>query len=113
MSDVEMECSLKDNTKLRDLILANPGLPLMVFCGEDAWHDNFPYEMADVNSVGIQELTLYHGYWMDKDDYEDHLSENMSDMPEYKELSDEEFDKILEKKIEETKFVRAIVMYIG
>ena len=113
MNNTTLNCSLNDTTKLRNLILDNPDLPLLIFCGEDSWHDEYPYEQVDVGKVGIQELTFYNNYWMDKDDYEDRLSDNLCDQEEYKSLSDEEYNRMIRQKVTETEFVKAIVIYIG
>lgn len=113
MNNTALNCSLNDTTKLRNLILENPDLPLLIFCGEDSWHDEYPYEQADVGKVGIQELTFYNDYWMDKDDYEDRLSDDLCEKEEYKDLSDEKYNHIINQKVAETEFVKAIVIYIG
>lgn len=58
-------------------------------------------------------MTLYNGWWLDKDNYEDKLSDNMCDKEEYKDLSDEEYNRIIEQKVAETEFVKVIVIYVG
>lgn len=113
MNNTGLNCSLNDTTELRNLILENPELPLLIFCGEDSWHDEYPYEQADVGKVGIQELTFYNDWWMDKEDYEDRLSDDLCDEEEYKDLSDQEYNQMIEQKVAETEFVKAIVVYIG
>ena len=37
------ECSIKDTTILRNLILENPDLPVIFFCGEDSWDGEHQY----------------------------------------------------------------------
>lgn len=113
MNKTKLNCSLNDTTELRKLIIENPDLPLLIFCGEDSWHDEYPYEQADVKRVGIEELTLYNDYWLDKDDYEEKLADNLSDEEEYKDLSEEEYDRMIKEKIAGTEFVKAIVIYVG
>lgn len=107
------ECSLKDTTVLRNLILENPELPLLVFAGEDAWQDiGYGYNQADARCY-IETLTLYGEMWLDKDDYEEKLADDLADEEEYKDLSDEEWDKMIQQKVEETEFVKAIVIWVG
>ena len=113
MNNTNLNCSLNDTTKLRNLIIENPDLPLLIFCGEDSWTDEYPYQQADVGKVGIQELTLYNDWWLDKEDYEDKLSDYLCNLEEYKDLSDEDYNKIIKRKVEETEFVKAIVIYVG
>ena len=113
MNKTKLNCSLNDTTKLRNLILENPDLPLLIFCGEDSWHDEYPYEQADASSVEIKELTLYKYLWLDKDDYENSLSNDLCGQEEYKDLPEEEFDRMIDKKLSETEFVKAIVICVG
>lgn len=113
MNTKKLNCSLNDTTELRNLIIENPDLPLLIFCGEDTWHDEYPYEQADVGKVGIQELTLYDNYWLDKDDYEEELANDLSDEEEYKNMSDEEYDQMIKQKVTDTEFVKAVVIYVG
>ena len=113
MNNTSLSCSLNDTTKLRNLIIENPDLPLLIFSGEDSWHDEYPYEQADASSGEIKELTLYNDQWMDKDDYEESLADNLCDEEGYKDMLDEEFDNMIKQKVVETEFVKAIVIYIG
>lgn len=106
-------CSLKDCTKLKQLILENPDLPLIAFAGEDAWQDiGYGYTQADVR-CDIEALTLYSDMWCDEDDYRDRLSDNLADEEEYKNLSDEDYEKMIDEKVKETEFVKAIVIWVG
>lgn len=105
--------SLNDTTELRKLILENPDLPLLIFAGEDAWQGEWCYNQVDASSGRVEELTLYGDRWMDRDDYEEELADDLCDEEEYKNLSDEEFFKIIEQKVAETEFCRAIVIYVG
>ena len=105
--------SLRDTTKLRKAILENPDLPLLIFAGEDAWQGEWCYNQADARVRGVQELTLFADRWMDRDEYEDELSDSLYDEEEYKDLSDEEWDKMIQQKVAETEFCQAIVIYVG
>lgn len=113
INNTNLNCSLNDTTVLRNLIIENPELPLLIFCGEDCWHDEYSYEQADASDGCIKEVTLYNNYWLDKEDYEEELSNDLSNQEEYKNLSDEEYNKIIEQKVAETEFVKAIVIYVG
>lgn len=111
MNNTKLLVSLEDTTELRKLIIDNPDLPLIVFCGDDSWHDWYPYEKANVNSCGIEELTLYNDWWLDKEDYADTLYLDLAE--EYVGMTDEEYDKMIDQKVNETEFVKAIVIYVG
>lgn len=39
MNNTNLSVSLEDTIELRKLIIDNPDLPLIVFCGDDSWHD--------------------------------------------------------------------------
>lgn len=113
MNNTSLNCSLNDTTELRKLIFENPDLPLLIFCGEDSWHDEYPYEQAEASDGEIKELTLYKDWWTDKDDYENRLSDDLCDEEEYKDMSDEEYSNMIKQKVAETEFVKAIVIYVG
>ena len=115
----KFDCSLKDTTVLRNLILENPDLPLIVFCGEEAYQDNgYAYSMANYSRVEIENLSLYNTeVFLDEDDYreqlEDDLANDLYDVREYDDLSDEEWDKMIDQKMAEVEFVKAIVLWVG
>ena len=111
MNNTNLPVSLEDTTELRKLIIYNRDLPLIVFCSDDSWHDWYPYEKANVNSCGIKELALYNDWWLDKEDYADTLHLDLAE--EYVGMTDEEYDKMIDQKVNETEFVKAIVIYVG
>ncbi len=106
-------CSLSDTKVLRNLILENPDLPLIIFCGEEAWGGDWGYTQADVSKGEIENLILYGDQWLDEDDYREKLSDDLCDEPEYKDLSDEEYEKMIDEKVAQSKFVKAIVLWVG
>lgn len=111
MNNTKLLVSLEDTTELHKLIIDNPDLPLIVFCGDDYWHDFYPYEKANVNSCDIEELTLYNDWWLDKEDYGDTLHLDLAE--EYVGMTDEEYDAMIDQKVSEAEFVKAIVIYVG
>ena len=113
MNNTSFDCSLNDTSELRKLIMDNPTLPLLFFCGEECYKGEYPYEQATVTSVGIQNLTLYNNYWLDEDGYAEELSYNLCDKPEYEHLSDEEYSEMIDRKVKEAEFIKAIVVNIG
>ena len=114
MNNTQLPVSLEDATELRKLIIGNPDLPLLIFCGEEAYcNDEYQYTMAYSTKQSIQELTLYNDIWMTKDDYAEKLGDDLAFEEEYKDMTDEEYDAMIGQKINETEFVKAIVIYIG
>lgn len=113
MDDIRALCTLSDTKGLRRLIVENPDLPLLVFCGEDSWSGEYQYETANAATARIEELTLYKDRWLDKDEYGEELSDDLSYREEYEDLSDREFAEMIDKKVAGTEFTRAIVIYVG
>jgi hypothetical protein len=109
----ENDCSLKDTKLLRELILENPELPLIVFCGEDSWGGEFSYQQAGVSRGEVESLILYGDKWLTEEDYAEELSDDLSDEEEYKDLSDEGYGKMIDRKVSESEFIKAIVIWIG
>ena len=103
----------KDCKDLKELIISNPEAPLLIFAGEEAWNGDYGYECAGVGSVELKEVTLYEGTWLDIDYYEDSIRDSMGFDDQYENLSDEEFEKEVDKIIAETAFIKAIVVYVG
>ena len=112
IDNTQFHTSLNDTSNLRQLILDNPDLPLLIFCGEESWGGNWSYTQADARAQ-IQTLTLYGDVWVDEDDYRERLADDLCDEEEYKDLSDEEYYKMIDNKVAETEFCRAIVIYVG
>ena len=87
--------------KLKKLILENPELPILVMVSED---DCDFYEFStlalDVRACSIEELVLYDNRYVEEDELEDYLRDSLCDLEEYKNLSDEEFDKAVIKHME-------------
>lgn len=113
MNKTKLECSINDTTVLRELILENPDLPVLIFCGESAWDGEYPYTQGYASNGEIERLTLYGELWLDEDTYTDRLSNDLSDEEEYKALSDEEYEKMISEKVANTEFVTAIVIWVG
>lgn len=114
MNNTKLPVSLKDTTELRKLIIENPDLPLLFFVGDDAYiDDGYQYSMAYASNAEIQELTLYSDVWMDEDDYAEKIRDDLTFEEEYINMTDEEYDKMIDQKVNETEFVKAIVIYVG
>lgn len=113
VSDLMMFATRKDCKRLKEMILTNPDAPLLIFVGDEANSGEYQYESCDARFVGIEELTLYDGQWLDRDDYGEQLEYELADEEEYSSLSDEEFEAKIDEIVEETAFIRAIVIYVG
>ena len=108
------EFSIKDKTILRNLILENTDLPVIFFWGEESWDGEHQYTQAYASSGEIKSLTLYGDLISpEEDEYRDKLSDDLADEEEYKSLSDEDYEKVIDEKVKNTEFVSAIVIYVG
>lgn len=103
----------KDCKDLKELIISNPEAPLLVFVGEEACSGEYTYESAPDGFVCMQEITLYGDMWLDREDFENNLREDMSYDESYENLSEKDFDAEVAKIVAETAFVSAIVLYVG
>lgn len=109
----KFDLSLNDTSNLRKLILENPDLPLLIFAGEESWIGEWCYNQVDARVSGIKNLTLCRDIWVEEDEYREWLYDYLCDEEEYRDLSDEEYDKMIYQKVAETEFCKAIVVYVG
>ena len=116
-NDTKLPVSLKDTSNLRQLILENPDLPLIILCGDEAWDGEHSYSSASASKGAIEELTLYENVydavWMDREDYAEKLADDLCDDEEYKDMTEEEYNNMIDDMVARTEFVKAIVIYVG
>lgn len=112
INNAAFDTSLNNTAKLKELIVHNPELPLIIFCGEDCWQGDYNYNMAYAREPSIEVLTLYGDMWLPEEDVEDELSDDLSSEPEYESLSDEEYSKMIKQKVAEMEACKAIVIYV-
>lgn len=116
-NNTKLPVSLQDTSNLRQLIIDNPDLPLIIFCGEESWDGEHSYSSANASKGSIQELTLYDDVydatWMDREDYAEKLADDLCDDEEYKDMTEEEYNNMIDDMVAKTEFVKAIVIYVG
>lgn len=105
--------SLNNTSHLRKLLKNNPHLPLLIFCGANSYTGKFSYEQAPVNSISIQELTLYKNVWIDKDEFRDRLADSLCDDEAYQDLPNSDFNRMIDEMVGATEFTKAIIIYVG
>lgn len=113
IDNTKFNLSLNDTSQLRNLILENPDLPLLIFCGEESWQGIWHYNQVDVRNPSIQTLALYDDVWVEEEDYRERLIDDLAQKDEYMHMSDKEFYEMIEQKMADVVFAKAIVMYIG
>lgn len=103
--------SLKNTIELKKLIIDNPELPLLIFyCCDDFDYSVDNYMLGEVTLCRVDEVTTINETYVSIDDYEEELRYRYEDECPY--MSDKEFDDFIEKKLNETKFIKAIVAYV-
>lgn len=96
---------LHDTTELRKLIAENPDLPIVVCVGEEAYSGEWGYEycanvFCELDEILDCKIPFGNGIVpTDKDDFEECLAEYLYCIPENKELSDEDFDKLVKAEL--------------
>ena len=103
----------KDCTTLKKLIIENPEAPLLIFAGEYANTGVYRYESVPSGDAFLEEITMYGDQWLNKDDFEEVLGDDMANDKQYENLSDEELDDEIAKIVAKTAFVKVIVIYVG
>ena len=110
---------LFESTKeLRQLIIDNPDLPLAIFATEEANNgEYYSIVSTEVLWARITEIALYEtqydSLFVERDEYKDRLRDDLCDEEEYANLSDEEYDKVVEKKLSEIEFTKCIFVCVG
>ena len=113
VDSTRFDLSLNDTSNLRNLIIENPELPLIIFAGDEAWSGDASYTMADISSGSVELITLHDDCWFDEDDFREHLIDAMCDEEWARNLTDEEFYAIVDEEIDKTEFIKVIVVYVG
>ena len=93
----------KQTKELLKLIQENPELPLVFMVYNDELIDFYEYTYTLIKDyrASVKTVWLYQDhYYTDKEDVKEVVEEDLYD-DEYENLSNEEFDKVVEKYIEE------------
>lgn len=114
MNKENFTTSLKNTMKLKRLVSNHPELPLLIFhcCDDFDWMTSDYMQVGKVTAYKIDKITKLNDTYVSMDDYEEEIRRRMEYDYEYFNISDEEFDKIVKQKINETKFIKAIVVYV-
>lgn len=116
-----MQGILFDNKELKNLILENPDLPLLVFATEEANSGEWSTELAScrcykghVLDVKVEDCPRDDRVYTDEEDLENDIRDYMANEEEYISLSDEEFDRIVADKMKEfeSHWVECIILTV-
>lgn len=107
---------MKDNEELRKLIAENPELPIVF----NIYTDNINTDYCSIvfeESVDCKVSIVYFTDDRSYDDFDEILDDfrcDLADEDEFKDLSDDDYDKAVEKYIEENvRHYKAIVISVG
>ena len=95
---------VKDSAELRKAIAENPELPIVVMIGREAACDDYCYTYCESVSCRVGEILDCCVPWSeeiysDKDDFEEDLADYLCGSDKmYAQMSDSEFERILEKE---------------
>lgn len=96
----------KSSNELKRLIAENPDLPIMVLCDNDLCCDYYSSTIAPSISFYLgefldcdQEVNEERVYF-DRDEFLEELSYKLEDLPEFEDLTQEEFDKAVEAEFD-------------
>lgn len=109
MNNTKIMTSLDDTDELRKVILDNPELPIIIFAGEESYCGEYAYNLAEIRTVKIKELTMLDEIYVDKDDFRDRLNDRLAATYE----TEEKLSHAIDNVIKETEFLKAIVIYVG
>lgn len=96
----------KSSNELKRLIAENPDLPIMVLCDNDLYCDYYSSAIAPCISFYLGEfLDCYQEVneervYFDRDEFLEELSYKLEDLPEFEDLTQEEFDKAVEAEFD-------------
>lgn len=111
MDNTKIAVSLENCKELRNTIINNPELPLVIFAGEDTWKGEHSYSFVEDVRVEIDELAKYGDYYVDREDYRERMYEDIGD--EYNIDDDAALEKELDRRMEKVEFTKAIIIYAG
>lgn len=103
------------NKEFVKLVAENPELPMKVFidgeCSDgDCWY------VGEIHDCKVTEITEYGDMYYERDDSDwvkEIISDEVYDEPEYANLTDEEFDKKMDEKVERLDWERVILLKVA
>lgn len=96
----------KSSDELKRLIAENPDLPIMVLCDNDLCCDYYSSTIAPSISFYLGEFldcdqkVNEERVYFDRDEFLEELSYKLEDLPEFEDLTQEEFDKAVEAEFD-------------
>lgn len=104
------------NKEFVKIVAENPELPIRVFInGEWCEYGDFRF-VGEIYDCKVTEIAEYKERYYERDDFDwlkEIISDEVYDEPEYVNLTDEEFDKKIEEKVEWLGWERVILLKVS
>lgn len=96
----------KSTEALKQMILENPDLPILVMASYDGCSDEYYWTYCSSVTFNVGEYMSYNVFdddWLidDREEFEEKLRNTLADEPEYEDLTEQEFDTLIENKLKE------------
>ena len=104
------------NKEFVKLVAENPELPIKVFINGECGDDDNCWYVGEIYDCKVTEITEYGDKCYERDDLDllkDIISNEVYDEPEYVNLTDEEFDKAMEEKVEWLDWEKVILLKVS
>ena len=113
---MDKQSIMEINKEFVKLVAENPELPIKVFINGECSDDDNCWYVGEIYDCEVTEITEYGDKCYERDDFDllkDIISDEVYDDPEYVNLTDEEFDKKMEEKVEWLGWERVILLKVG
>ena len=104
------------NKEFVKIVAENPELPIKVFINGECCEDDNCWFVGEIYDCKVTEITEYKYRYYERDDLDwlkEISSNEVCDEPEYVNLTDEEFDKAMEEKVEWLGWERVILLKVS
>lgn len=104
------------NKEFVKLVAENPELPIKVFINGECCEDDNCWFVGEIYDCKVTEITEYKYRYYERDDLDwlkEIISDEVCDEPEYVNLTDEEFDKKIEEKVEWLDWEKVILLKVS
>ncbi len=103
------------NKEFVKLVAENPDLPIKVFVSGDCVEDE-EWVVGEIYDAKVTEIAVYDDRVYERDDIDsvkEAISNDVCDLEEYVNFTDEEFDKAMEEKAEWLGWEKVILLKVG
>lgn len=104
------------NKEFVKIVAGNPELPIKVFINGECCEDDDCWFVGEIYDCKVTEITEYKYRYYERDDLDwlkEIISDEVCDEPEYVNLTDEEFDKKIEEKVEWLDWEKVILLKVS